>query len=309
MRLKPSWIALACAGAFVSSTAMAETWRFTVIGDTPYSQYERQHLPAMLEDVADGLPAFVIHVGDIKNSSLACTDTLFRERYALFDASRVPFVFVPGDNEWNDCSRVAAGHYDELERLDKLREIFFSGPESLGQQRIVLQRQSAAVPEHQQWRLGPVLFLTLNVPGPDNNYGMGATPSAEYRARNPIVIDWLQRGFEDARRDKLAGIVVAMQGDPGFNAFAAGLGYAGYRELLETLRDETLAFAGQVLLVHGDTHWNRIDHPMRRPGSTEKLANFARVETFGSPFMGWTTVTIDDKNPLLFRFATQSYPR
>ena len=309
MPLRPSLVALACLGVFASATVGADTWRFAVIGDTPYSKYERKHLPEMLEKVADGLPAFVIHIGDIKNSSQPCTDALFRDRFALFDASRVPFVFAPGDNEWNDCTRVAAGHYDERERLAKLREIFFSGPESLGRQRIALQRQSTDFPEHQKWRLGPVLFLTLNVPGPDNNYGMGKAPSAEFNTRNPIVIDWLKQGFAEARREKIAGIVVAMQGDPGFNAFAAGLAHAGYRELLNTLRDETLTYSGQVLLVHGDTHWNRIDHPLRRPGSSEKLANFTRVETYGSPFMGWTTISIGDEDPALFHFATQSYPR
>ena len=37
-------------------------------------------------------------------------------------------VLTPGDNEWTDCHRVAAGEYQPLERLAKLREVFYPVP-------------------------------------------------------------------------------------------------------------------------------------------------------------------------------------
>ena len=298
---------LAALGLFVVVGAQAETWRFAVIGDVPYSSYERRELPLMIENIVAEHPDFIVHVGDFKSSSAKCSDEIFLDRHALFDASKVPFIYVPGDNEWTDCKHVAAGHFDELERLGKLRELFFAEPFSLGQTKIPVEQQSAAYPEHLRWRLGPVLFVSLNVPGPNNNFGMRKEANPEFMERNPKLIDWLRQGFAAARREKSAGIVIVMQGNPGFSHFASGFAHSGYRELLEILHQEILNFPGQVLLVHGDTHWQRIDHPLRHPDNDERIANFTRVESFGSPFMGWVKVIIDSESTSLFRFETRAY--
>ena len=307
------WRGMALAALFCALSSLpagradAETWRFTLIGDTPYSGYERREFPAMLDAIAEESPELIVHVGDFKASKAPCTDALFAERHALFDAARVPFVFVPGDNEWTDCKRLPAGYYDESERLAALRRLFFAAPVSLGQRKIELEQQSAEFPEHLRWRLGPVLMLTLNVPGPNNNFGLTPRPSIEFRERNPNVVAWLREGFALARREGRAGVVVFMQANPGFKHFAAGLARRGYRELLETLREETQRFPGQVLLAHGDTHWQRTDRPLRAADG-RILENFTRTESFGYPFMGWTRIVIDDRDPALFRFQTQVWP-
>lgn len=294
-------------GLLIAFAVQAETWRFAVIGDTPYSDYERRELPIMLEKIAEEHPAFIVHAGDIKASNAKCSDQLFLDRFALFDASAIPFIYVPGDNEWTDCKRLAAGHFSEQERLDRLRGIFFSEPLSLGKTRIPVEQQSAEFPEHRLWRLGKVVFISLNVPGPNNNYGMGQEASAEFLGRNLVVIDWLKQGFASARREKSAGIVIVIQGNPGFKHFSAGLAHSGFRELLEVLRSETVVYSGQVLLVHGDTHWQRIDHPLRHPATKKRIANFTRLETFGYPIMGWVNVTIDSEDPALFRLDSRTY--
>lgn len=294
-------------GLMVAATLHAETWRFVAIGDTPYSSYERREFPRMLGQIAAESPDLIIHAGDIKYGSSRCTDALFADRRALFDASPVPFVFVPGDNEWTDCKGIKAGHYDPVERLDTLRRLFFAEPVSLGQSRIPLERQSDGYPEHLMFRLGPVLFVTLNVPGPDNNYGIAEKPRAEFLRRNPAVIAWLRRGFSAARADGLRGIVIVMQADIGFRFFEAGMTHRPFQELFDTLRSETLDFPGQVLLVHGDTHYQRIDQPMRHPQTKRTVENFTRLETFGFPYMGWVKVHIDADAPSLFRFETRAY--
>ena len=298
---------LASLCVLIAFGAQAETWRFALIGDTPYSKREQRELPLMLHEIAAAQPSFIVHAGDLKSSSAKCSDEIFLDRLALFNSSTVPLIYTPGDNEWMDCEHLVAGHFGKLERLGKLREIFFSEPFSLGKTRIPVEQQSAAYPENLRWRLGPVVFLTLNVPGPNNNFGMGQKASPEFVARNPVVIDWLKRGFSTARREKSAGIVIVMQGNPSFKHFAAGFGHSGYRELLETLRQETLDFPGQVLLVHGDTHWQRIDHPLRHPETGKTVANFTRVETFGYPFLGWVKVFIDSESPSLFRFEVRTH--
>ena len=291
----------------VAALAHGETWQFALIGDVPYSARERHELPRMLDAIADTHVALIAHIGDIKHGQARCDDEVFADRQQVFDASRVPFVFVPGDNEWTDCNRISNGAYDPLERLATLRSLFWQRPDSLGRKTIPLERQPGAYPEHSRFRLGPVLFVTLNLPGPDNNYGRLDDASAEFLTRNPITLHWLTDSFARARRDKMAGIVLMFQANPGFRHFVQGLPHRGFREFLETLRRETLAFPGQVVAVHGDTHVSRIDQPLR-DGNGKRIANFTRVETFGYPLMGWTRGIIDTDSPVLFRFETYPWP-
>lgn len=300
-----TWLAALLLAA--SGLAPAETFRFGLIGDVPYSDAQRQALPKMLGRIADSGVEFIAHVGDFKHGADRCDDSVFEDRYQLFEATPVPFVFIPGDNEWTDCERLSNGAYDPLERLGKLRRLFWANDRSLGQRKLPLERQSGAYPEHARFRLGPVLFVTLNLPGGNNNFGLTGEASAEFRARNPAVLAWVKDSFALARREKLRGVVLLFQADPSFKHFSQGFAHRGYRDFLEALRDETRRFAGQVVAVHGDTHISRIDQPLRddfgRP-----LHNFVRVETFGYPQMGWTLGQIDTDSPTLFRFEAHAWP-
>lgn len=293
--------------ALLTTAASAETWRVALIGDTPYSDYERRELPKMLGAIAEEGVDLLIHAGDIKHSQDACNDALFDDRHALFAASPAPLVYVPGDNEWTDCAKVIAGHHDPLERLAALRKRFFADEESLGSRRIPLERQPGTYREHQRWRIGPVLFITLNVPGPTNNWHRDGRESSEARGRMAEVLAWLRESFAIARTDGLRGIVVAMQANPGFKHERAGLPHRAFRELLSALREETLQFPGQVLLVHGDTHWQRVDQPMFHPQAGKRIRNFTRAETFGYPYLGWVRLTIDDASESLFRLEPRPW--
>ncbi len=301
---KLKWVLLLIGGI---TQAQADVWRFAIIGDTPYSAYERAELPKMLEAIADSQAQFVAHIGDFKSGKDRCDDVLFESRRHLFNASRAPFVFVPGDNEWSDCDRISNGSYDPFERLNKLRSLFMSDGFSLGQKKLALERQAGNYPEHSRFRLGPVLFVTLNLPGGNNNWGLTSQASPEFLSRNPVVIDWLKESFALARRDKLAGIVLLFQADPEFKHFNQGIGHQGYREFLELLRHETSQYTGQVVAVHGDSHISRIDRPLRDKQG-RPMSNFVRVETFGYPMMGWTRGVIDTESSALFRFETHPWP-
>lgn len=290
----------------LANSAQAEVWRFALIGDVPYTERERRELPHLIETLGRENLEFVVHVGDIKNGRSRCDDTLYIDRRDLFNTSAVPLVFAPGDNEWSDCDRASQGGYDPQERLNRLRQIFWKDEYSLGRRKLRLERQNGNYPEHARFRVGPVLFVTLNIPS-GNNYGMLETPSAEFLARNPAVIAWLREGFAVARRDKLAGVVFMFQADPAFQHFSRGMGHPGFTDLLSVLREETLGFPGQVVVLHGDTHFSRIDHPLNdRRG--QPLANFTRVESHGYPTMGWTLGIIDTSRPELFRFEPHVWP-
>ena len=61
------WLGLLTGGLLLlAGTVQAEQRRFVLIGDTPYSDYERHAFPHMMADINDEAPDFVIHVGDFK---------------------------------------------------------------------------------------------------------------------------------------------------------------------------------------------------------------------------------------------------
>lgn len=285
--------------------ASAETWSFALLGDTPYSDYEREQLPKMFAAITESGAKLVLHIGDFKHGHSRCDDSVFADRQELFATVPVPFVFVPGDNDWLDCARVSNGGYDPLERLEKLRKLFWPDNRSLGQRPITLQRQ-AGRPEHSRFRYGPVLFVTLNVPGHDNNYGIADKPQAEFESRTPQILAWLREGFARARKEQLRGIVIALQANPGFRQYQQGIAHPGFKSLLETLQEESNTFPGQVLFLHGDTHSHQINQPLMG-ASGEILRNFTRIESYGFPFLGWVKVTIDDGLPALFRFESNPW--
>lgn len=285
--------------------AVSQPLSFALFGDVPYSRWEREQLPPMLDDMARRGAVFAVHVGDIKSGSSLCSDEVLRDIRDVFRAAPLPLVYVPGDNEWTDCHRSSNGSYDPLERLARLRNLFFVDDLSLGQKPIALQRQSAdpawsSYRENQRWEQDGLLFVALNVPGSHNNYfgpsGRGG-PSAEFRARSAANRVWVAQAFEHARQHHLAGVLILFQANPGFEAASAGQASPGFAELIEQLRQETEAYAGQVMVVHGDSHSYQINQPLLDAAGKKVLDNFTRVEVPGYPFMGWVHVTVDRSVP------------
>jgi hypothetical protein len=226
--------------------------------------------------------AFVVNIGDIKNAVDPCTDELYAQRRQWFDLSHHPLVYTPGDNEWTDCRRSPFDKRDPLERIKKLRSIFNSGADSLGQRPIRLERQSKEFPEHQRWEHEGMVCITLNAPGPDNNARM----KDEHARREKAQREWIAQAFDLARRRNARAVAVFMHGDP-WNAI--GQPRRGYEGLLDALISATKHFKGEVLLVHGDTHFFRVDRPLG-----ETVPNFTRAEVFGYPVMNWVRIRVRD---------------
>jgi hypothetical protein len=297
--------ALALAAFLTAGPVHAQgSFSFAVIGDTPYFAIEERGFVTMLRELDAAPLAFVVHVGDIKRGSAPCTDALYMDRKALFDASVHPFIYLPGDNDWTDCHATGA---DPLERLAALRRIFYSGDESLGKHRIALERQSrdprfSEYRENVRWRYGDVLFVGLNVPGSNNNLGRAAAMDAEHRHRMAAVFDWLDASMRRAVRERVAGVVILLHAEIGFYGHVHRHRGApdGYRELRDVLLGQVRRFPRPVLLVHGDEHRFRDDHPLSDPATGKPLANFTRVEVPGSPAPAPVIVDVDPATPQIF---------
>ena len=297
-------VLICCACAQQPAQAPRGAFSFGLIGDLPYLPREEQTLRDLIAEMNAQPLAFVAHDGDIKSGGSRCDDEVLFWNKQVFDSSRHPFIYVPGDNEWTDCHRASNGGFDPIERLARLREVFFPDDQSLGRQRLTLTRQSAdprysAYRENVRWVIGNVMFVGVNVPGSNNNFGRTATADAEYRARNAADLEWLRQAFDAVRRERLLGIAIIMQADPFFELPRGHKDRRGFEDLLALLQSETAALGKAVLLVHGDTHFFRVDQPLL-DSSGHKLANFTRLETFGSPALGWVRVSVDPADAKLF---------
>jgi len=287
-------VAAALCSALAHGAAAAE-FAFATFGDIPYTQDEEARFPDFVAEMNRERLAFVVHVGDFKSASSACTDELFLERRQWFGLSRQPFVLVPGDNEWIDCGRAWGDARDPLERLQKLRTLFFVPGAHAAPANLDIVRQSDltmsrhAFPEHWRWQLHNVLFMTLNAPGPTNNL---RNPEEHVR-RSAALTDWVNRSFELARGRGNGALVIFMHADP-WNA--AGRPRRGFGDLLAQLAAETRRFVGEVLLVHGDGHRYVVDQPLRDPALGKRLSNFTRVQVFGSPVMNWVRVRVREES-------------
>lgn len=274
---------------------------------------------------------FTLYAGDTKNGHSLCTDSAIGQDVVdRFNSLHMPTVYTLGDNEWTDCHRTSNGSYDPLERLAYLRMVFFNKNKSQGPHPIRVMRQGGlgqAYSENSRFVRRNVEFVALNVPGSNNNLVATAkectkksnrtqtdcdAASAEYRARNTANIEWLKDAFAQARKKHYAGVVVLIQADIYAPFELADGGYQdnflpqlnssnGYTDFFTALVKETHNFNGQVLLIHGDSHYFRIDKAMYEPDG-RLTRNFTRIEVFGNVDNSWVEMTVNPNSPEVFTF-------
>ena len=299
-------------------------------GDMPYNALGKQQYPNLLLDVNESDVAFSIFDGDLKaGGDGPCTDqNLYTPALDYFSQLKRPLVWLPGDNDWTDCwgrygaASTAPGADDPIERLQHERALFASTPFSLGMQKLRLTRQSseggqyAQYSENVRWKYGPVVYIGLNIQGSNDNYPYAGVDGetrtqaqidvqrAEEIARKVADLHWLKEGFAYAKQVHALGVMVVFQADLNFNNeqhLADTRSYDAFPDYINALRDVSLAFPGQVALIHGDSHYFKVDMPLNTPQGGV-VANFTRVETFGSRNSHWVAATIDASNPRVFTF-------
>ena len=295
--------------------------------DTVYVQ-KTTGVPNLIADMNHQRLAFSVHDGDLKDGSSLCADAKYYDFKASLNSLEAPAVFTPGDNDWTDCDRTSAGGFDANERLAFERSVFFDTPFSLGQRRMRLEVQSAPYVENRRWTLGGVTYATLNVQGSCNNLCGDKPDPAEFAARNAADIEWLHDAFDAARRRDSAAVMLIWQADPGWDdsdakrtstrdarTLAETDGQPdGYQDILTALRDETVAFRRPVALVHGDSHYFRIDKPLQ-DAQGRRGENFTRVETYGdhqengNNDVNWLRVRVDPDSREVFSYQPQVIPR
>jgi hypothetical protein len=333
-------------------------------GDLPYNDVQAQTgVPNLIADMNNSDISFSIHDGDLKAGSgtpgsatpTTCSDALYQQAIRYLNSLEQPAFFTPGDNDWTDCDRPANGSFNELERLQRERQLLFSTDQSFGQKTMTAEVQTAPLclgttnttagstagpyfqtpcVENRRWTFHDVTFATLNVQGTCNNLcsSGGGAPDAggdpqEYRAREAADEQWLQQTFDEAKSEGSAGVMIVWQADPGFDGsdgtraplrdpktLAETDGAAdGFQAILSKLRALTIDFKKPVVLVHGDSHYFRVDKPLQ-DSQGRRLENFTRVETFGdnqgngNNDVQWVKALIDPQSRDVFAFQPQIVP-
>jgi hypothetical protein len=305
--------ALACGGS-AGSEPVSGDLTFAVMGDAPYYWHEArryEHLVAALN--ADSLD-WVIHVGDLFWKP--CSDERMLERLEAMQRIRHPVVYTPGDNEWTDCWGRREGGFEPLERLGRLRDLYFPSPgQSLGGSPMeVVSQASDSVwsefVEHQRWTRGGIVFATLHLVGSRNGMegfpGRADANDREARRRTEAATAWLRDTFEDARATAAGAIVLIEHADLGFEDPADEYRRA-FEPFLRALEEEVATFDGPVLLVHGDGHHYTVDSPLVDRRTGRLLENFTRMQVMGSPEVGWVRVVVDTAGPR-FSFVPHRIP-
>lgn len=306
-----------------SATDAPGAFTFTVIGNVPDRAEDVAPVRALLDAIDAEHPAFVVHLGNLKGRDEACSDTLLEARHDLLDSLIAPVIYIPGDHDWSDCQRPAAGSFDPVERLLRLRELFYPDDNTLGQRTMTVMRQSdqakfRSYRENTRWTMNDVLFVTLNVPGDNNNYKTAGGRNGEYEDRLEANRQWLARAFAVARQRKMAGVVVMMQADPLFedgwerrrapNLFDGLLrrrSHDGYLALKRQMRSLTRDYDGAVLLIHGASQTFMLDRPLKDEDGRPD-AHVMRARTYGSPVLDrWLDVSVTPGRTPLFHIRSR----
>lgn len=301
-------LSLILLGTGAATAPAAERFAFAAIGCVPYARSPNsgENFARLIAEINRANPVFTVHLGDFKGSEEPCTDELFLRRRDEFNSFTGPLIYTPGDNEWTDSHYEKAGRRDPLERLARLREVFFAEERSLGQHPLALvtQRQDpqfAKFVENARWSHGGVLFATVHAVGSDNN-DQPALPGAvaEFQERAAAAAAWIRAAFVEARATAAVGVVLLFQADPlGLDFGQPGVA-RGFEQFLRVIADETRAWAKPVLLVHADEHRYRLDVGVQLLPDEAPLPNGTRLETFGDPNVHGVLVVVDPDSPQLF---------
>ena len=293
---------LAMLGAMQAAPVVAqpEALSFGVIGHAFRKSSDEALLRrAIAETDADNL-GFVV-VNGVKSASEPCSDALYEQRLALLAKAKNGVVLSLAGSDWADCKR-ENGRPAAMERLTRVRDVYFQDEMSLGETRLILTRQSTSTKfrsyaENARWEMGNIVFATVNLPAPNNHYLTDAGRNGEFEDRLIANRYWLERVFTFAAREKRPGIVLFCDGNPALHSGRTSArspdgGRDGFFEIRRQIVRLAATFPGKVLLVHGGG----------RQGKPAAIVWNGNLGDLGVAD-GWIKVNVAPGSPALFDIA------
>lgn len=345
-------IAMFCSQAAVAGSDRSDKITIAVFGDWPYSQVQLENAPLLVSSInSDPEVRRVIFVGDIHSGDMPCTgaglkpvpagaDPGWNEKiHEIFQRFKSPLIYTPGDDEWADCPEA-----DEkmsgapLNELSSIRALFFPRPGmTLGLDGMTVSSQANNLdPSHRDdskfvenvmWEDAGVVFVTLNVPGSNNDtlpwkngFEDPQAQAKEVSDRNAANLRWLDAAFLRARTGEKRAVVVVFHADM-WNLAAlepGGDGLSAYTPFVQHLASLALSFGRPVLLLNGDSHLYLQDKPLADPRSptgaihhAPAVPNLTRIVVQGSTNIPaeWLRLTIDTTTTDVFSATNVVYCR
>ncbi|NMM37871.1 MAG: hypothetical protein HHJ09_10200 [Glaciimonas sp.] len=246
--------------------------------------------------------AFVV-VNGIKSSTESCSDNVYSRSRKIFSRSENALIISLAASDWADC-KTKNGKSIAIQKLNRARELFFSGDVSFGSTSITLVRQTSSAKfrsyaENARWEYGNVLFATVNLPVDNNHYLPDAGRNSEFEDRLIANREWLERIFIHAAQRKNQAIVLFCDGNPLVVPNAVKLSkLAGRRDGFIEARKQLTAlakkFPGKLLLLHSDAQ--------AKPDTLHWQANIGSLGLR----TGWAKISVRPASRTLFRLATSS---
>jgi hypothetical protein len=292
---------LTCIAIYLPAPAFAgpDQFSFAVIAHLFTKKTDESSLRnAIAETDADNL-AFVVANG-IKSHTEPCTDQIYARRKALLEEAQNGLILSLAASDWADC-RINDGRSAAIERLNRIRELFFVDEFSFGSARVPLVRQSLmpkfrSYGENARWRIGDILFATINLPANNNRYLSAAGRNSEFEDRLIANRAWLEQLFNTAARKRLKAVVIFSDGNPlakstSSSLFSLHRKRDGFTEIRRQLTALASGFKGKTLIIHGQAAG---EDPS--PNDIVWRNNLGQLEV-GSD---WTKITFNSSSPSLF---------
>ncbi|QGZ54504.1 hypothetical protein [Paraburkholderia acidiphila] len=316
-------------GSPLAALAQAPRYAFAVVANALTSPSEEASAQRLIDAIGrDPQIAFIVYDGNLKGVHETCADHLYERRHDILAASRAPLVFVPGERDWVTCGMNGSGAYDPAERLDFLRQNFFSDPNALGQTPLALTRESEVsrfrpYRENVRWQLGDTVFIGLNAPDGNNHYLNAGGRNGEFEDRVIANAFWLEHAAEYAKRRNARAIVIFMQGNALPEHYERPDRFAwlrfhraprdGYLELRRSLVKLAETFRGQIIIVNADdsklARGFTIDQPLRNDKGA-RLENVTRIAfSLRDPLTQWLQVDADMARRTPLRVSVRDVPK
>jgi len=312
-----AFVLLAAPAAAAESVGGDRAFSFVALGDMPYRPPEDiVKFDRLIAAVNRLKPAFTIHVGDVKGSFTPCSDAELQRALDQLQTFDGALVYTPGDNEWTDCHRPAAGGFDPRERLAKLRTMFFAQPgKSLGKAPMNIESQAVAMPafsayvENSRFSRNDVQFIGIHSVGSNNGFeAQDPGAATEFFARDKANIAWIEDGFKRAQEANAKAAVVFTQAEFDQARFPDGSmpRQSGFTNVLNAIERGARSFGKPVLVVNGDEHFIELK-PMR--GSNGKpIPNVLKLMVYGENDVHAVRVIVDPDSPGVFGFVPLIVP-
>lgn len=153
------------------------SFKIAIVGDTPYKRSDWKNLEPKFEHLKDSNYNLLIHVGDIKRGVLPCFKRRYKRMSKLLKHSSVPYLIIPGDNEYNDCYCRGPKRALKLWRKYTLNTTSDS---------ILNISRSEYLPENFSFIKDSTLFIGIN------NVGGRIHDTAEWIKRTEENIKWIE---------------------------------------------------------------------------------------------------------------------